>query len=46
MVQEMFLKEVEKQVIVMDNATFHCKSNYMILRKNANKNLNLIFLPP
>ncbi len=45
--KEMFLKEVEEnKVIVMDNATFHCKSRLYELCKNANKNLKLIFLPP
>lgn len=43
----MFLKEVEEnKVIVMDNATFHCKSRLYELCKNANKNLKLIFLLP
>ena len=38
---------VEKnKAIVMDNATFHCKSRLYELCKNANKNLKLIFLPP
>ena len=42
-----FLNEVEKnKAIVMDNATFHCKSRLYELCKNANKNLKLIFLPP
>ena len=45
--KEMFLNEVEKnKAIVMDNATFHCKSRLYELCKNANKNLKLIFLPP
>nr|WP_288306570.1 IS630 family transposase [uncultured Romboutsia sp.] len=45
--KEMFLKEVEEnKVIVMDNATFHCKNRLYELCKNANKNLKLIFLPP
>ena len=45
--KEMFLNEVEKnKAIVMDNATFHCKSRLYELYKNANKNLKLIFLPP
>ena len=34
----MFLNEVEKnKAIVMDNATFHCKSRLYELCKNANK---------
>ena len=45
--KEMFLNEVEEnKAIVMDNATFHCKSRLYELCKNANKNLKLIFLPP
>ena len=41
-----FENEVEKnKAIVMDNATFHCKSRLYELCKNANKNLKLIFLP-
>ena len=41
------IDEVEKnKAIVMDNATFHCKSRLYELCKNANKNLKLIFLPP
>ena len=45
--KEMFLHEVEEnKAIVMDNATFHCKSRLYELCKNANKNLKLIFLPP
>ncbi len=45
--KEMFLNEVEKnKAIVMDNATFNCKSRLYELCKNANKNLKLIFLPP
>ena len=45
--KEMFLNEVEKnKAIVMDNATFHCKSRLYELCKNANKSLKLIFLPP
>ena len=45
--KEIFLKEVdENKAIVMDNATFHCKSRLYELCKNANKNLKLIFLPP
>ena len=43
----MFLNEVEKnKAIVMDNATFHCKSRLYELCKNANKNLKLIFSAP
>ena len=45
--KEIFLKEVdENKAIVMDNATFHCKSRLYKLCNNANKNLKLIFLPP
>ena len=45
--KEIFLKEVdENKAIVMDNATFHCKSRLYELCNNANKNLKLIFLPP
>lgn len=45
--KEMFLNEVEEnKAIVMDNASFHCKSRLYELCKNANKNLKLIFLPP
>ena len=45
--KEMFLNEVEKnKAIVMDNATFHCKSRLYELCKNANKNLKLIFSAP
>ena len=36
--KEMFLNEVEEnKAIVMDNATFHCKSRLYELCKNANK---------
>lgn len=43
----MFLDEVEEnKVIVMDNASFHCKNKLYELCKDANKNLRLIFLPP
>lgn len=43
--KEMFLHEVEEnKAIVMDNASFHCKSRLYELCENANKNLKLIFL--
>ena len=43
----MFLDEVEEnKVIVMDNASFHCKNRLYELCKESNKNLRLIFLPP
>ena len=43
--KEMFLNELEEnKAIVMDNATFHCKSRLYELCKKANKNLKIIFL--
>lgn len=43
----MFLDEIEEnKVIVMDNASFHCKNRLYELCKESNKNLKLIFLPP
>ncbi|MGL5085473.1 MAG: IS630 family transposase [Clostridium sp.] len=43
----MFLDEIaEGKIIVMDNASFHCKNRLYKLCKESNKNLKLIFLPP
>ncbi|MEG2416719.1 MAG: transposase [Peptostreptococcaceae bacterium] len=43
----MFLNEIEEnKVIVMDNASFHCKNRLYELCKESNRNLRLIFLPP
>ncbi|MEG2056432.1 MAG: transposase [Romboutsia sp.] len=45
--KSMFLDEVEEnKVIVMDDASFHCKNKLHELCKESNKNLRLIFLPP